>query len=280
MEALAVEECFVVGGHGYVGSHVVTAAGAESFEVAVVSREGGERDGVPSVSWQAWLADMSNGSGGCSAVWLLDGANDEEPERLAELVAVAPAGLHVVLVSTCTVYGNKGDRLCAEDAEIELVSGHARVKYGLEQQLVTSALSWCVLRLGALYGPDERGVRADRVQKWVSEASASGTVTVPDPEHWRGWLHRDQAARALWRAARDRTTGTFNVASVNLTFEDAVSTVARAFGATVGWDGKADPCSYRVDATAAREAGLLDEQPGEDLTATVERFIASGSWRS
>lgn len=263
---------FVVGGHGYVGSRVVAASMAEGVAVEVVSRDSDQRRGITSTAWVDLPEAMRRRSGPFSVVWLLDGVKHEEQSRLAELLQWAPAAVHVVLVSTCTVYGDQGGRLCAEDTELQVVTAHARTKAGCERMLAESGRSWCVQRLGALYGVDDRGVRADRVEKWVTQAASTGVVTVPEPEHWRGWLHREQAARALFRAARDRVTGVFNVASANLRFGEAAAIAADRFDARVEGDGKPDPCNYRVDATAARDRGLLDERDGEDLPSAVSAF--------
>lgn len=265
---------FVVGGHGYVGSRVVAAAEADGASVEVVSRAGGERFGRPSTPWLELAGRIRQRSEPFAVVWLLDGAKHAEDARLAELVAMAPGDTHVVFVSTCTVYGDQQGRLCAEDTALRLVTAHARLKAGCERLLAESGLSWCVQRLGALYGVDDRGVRVDRVEKWVTQAARAGVVTVPEPQHWRGWLHREQAARSLWRAGRDRVTGVFNVASANLRFGEAAETAAALFAARVEGDGNPDPCDYRVDASLARERGLLDERPGEDLASTVRAFAA------
>ena len=272
---VGVRILFVVGGYGYVGSRVVAAAAADEWSVEVVSREGGERRGVPSISWADLPAAIRLRQEPSSVVWLLDGAKHAEVDRLVELLRWVPASTHIVLASTCTVYGDRAGDLCREDAELRLVTPHARVKAACERMLGDASVSWCVQRLGALYGVDDRGVRADRIQKWVTQAATTGVVTVPDPEHWRGWLHRDQAARALWRAARYRTMGVFNVASANLRFGDAAGVAAAPFGARVVADVKPDPCNYRIDSTAARTSGLLDERPGEDLGSEAATFLAT-----
>ena len=256
---------YVIGGHGYVGSRVVADAAERGFDVYAVTRTGTRGQDRPSIAWADLQAELRRQTQPPSAIWLLDGAKHAEVDRLAELIAWAVPGTHVVLVSTCTVYGDQQGHLCAEDVPLQLVAPHARVKATCEQMLADSGLSWCVLRLGALYGVDDRGIRADRVQKWVTQAAEAGVVTVPEPTHWRGWLHRDQAARALVRAAGQGTTGVVNVASANMTFADAAGMAAGLFGARVEGDGKHDPCNYQVDSTTARQLGILDEHPGEDL---------------
>ena len=266
---------FIVGGQGYVGSRVVAYAASLGGSAEIVSRTGDERQGRASTSWPRLLATLSDSDEQRSVIWLLDGAKQAEADRLKELLAAAPASTHVAFVSTCTVYGDAHGNLCDESAPLDIATDNARAKFGCETALTSSELSSCVLRLGALYGPDDCGIRVDRVEKWVTQAAREGTVIVPEPAHWRGWLHRDQAARALYRAATNRIKGTFNVASANFTFGDAAAFAARPFGATVEGDGRPDPSNYKIDSAAARERGILDEQDGEDLRTTVTAFAAT-----
>jgi hypothetical protein len=67
----------------------------------------------------------------------------------------------------------------------------------------------------------------------------------------------------------------FNVASANMRFGEAAATAADWFGAQVVSDGKPDLCNYRIDATAARTAGLLDERINENLPSAVRSFVAA-----
>jgi nucleoside-diphosphate-sugar epimerase len=265
---------YVVGGQGYVGSRVIDAAIAEGTDPAVISRTGLPSLNRPSIAWPDFEARLHEQSAPPAVVWLLDGAKHAETDRLSELLAWAPTDAHVTLVSTCTVYGDRHGSLCTEQTPLDLVTPHARVKAECERMLADSALNWCVLRLGALYGVDDRGVRLDRIAKWVTQSARDHVVTVPDPDHWRGWLHRDQAARALVRASLQRLTGTFNVASSNMTFADAVSTAAGLFDARVEGAAEADPSDYKVDSSLAVERGLLDERSGEDLPTCTRAFAA------
>ena len=263
---------FVVGGHGHVGARVVAYAAEAYVPIEVVSRAGGERRGVPSLAWSELPGMLAKQCEPGSVIWLLDGAKHDEPQRLAEFVAAAPAGTHVVFASTCTVYGDQHGALCDERVAPQPATAHAMVKAGCERMLADSELRWCVQRFGALYGGG--GGDSDRVRRWVRQAVADRIVTVPEPDHWRGWLHRDQAARALVRAAADGTEGVFNVASANLRFVDAVKPAAALVNARIAAEGPADLCDYRIDAALARAVGLLDEQSGEDVASTIAAFAA------
>jgi nucleoside-diphosphate-sugar epimerase len=268
---------YVIGGQGYVGSRVVDEAADAGVDVTVVSRAGTSRLGMPSLAWSDLAAHVRHRSHPASVVWLLDGAKHAEADRLTELIGWAPPETYVVLASTCTVYGDRDGGPCAEDTPVQLLTEHARLKAMCEQMLSESVLSHCVLRLGALYGVDERRVRVDRIEKWVTQAARDGAVTVPEPGHWRGWLHRAQAARAFVRAAAGRPAGVFNVASANMTLAEAAGTAASLFDARIQGADAPDPCNYQVDSTAARQSGLLDERPDEDVPSCTRAFAATGT---
>ncbi|GAA1873995.1 NAD-dependent epimerase/dehydratase family protein [Myceligenerans crystallogenes] len=237
----------------------------------MVSRDG--RDG--SLAWRSNLVRLQARQDGVTIVWLLDGAKHEELDRLRELIDVLPDGSHVVYASTCTVYGDAAGNPCTEDAPLRLVTPHARLKKAGEDLLTeTPRITTAVLRLGALYGPDPRRIRTDRVTKWLTEARDRQTITVPAPDHWRGWLHRDQAARAFHVAARERVSGTFNVAAANATFAEAVATAASLTDAEIITGGKRDLMDYQIEAERARGFGLLTEAPGEDLAACTQAVAA------
>ncbi|MGH3972088.1 MAG: NAD-dependent epimerase/dehydratase family protein [Pseudonocardiaceae bacterium] len=257
---------FVVGGRGYVGSEVISLAGNDAV---VVSRDGA--DG--SMSWQRLLAELPTALSPV-IVWLLDGAKHDELRHLDSLIEVLPDDSHVVYVSTCTVYGNTGGALCDEGATLSLLAPHARLKASGEAALNDAAIGAAVLRLGALYGADPRVIRKDRIETWLVEARDHRRVTVPDATHWRGWLHRDQAARALHAAAETRALGVFNVATANATFAGAVTPAAELFNAQIMDADLVDPLSYRIDASKARREGLLTTFPSEDLTACTRAFAA------
>ena len=263
---------YVVGGHGYVGSRVVDFAAVNGTDTVVVSRNAEQRRGVPSIAWTEFLASQARTDEPSSIVWLLDGIKHAEAEHLDELLQVVSVSTHIALVSSCTVYGDRNGEVCDEDTPVHVVTANAEVKASSEAALHASPASWSALRFGALYGPDDRGVRKDRVEKWVTQAAHEGIVTTPAPSHWRGWLHRDQAARALYRAADRRLRGVFNVASSNYRFGEAASFAAALFNASLVDDGKPDPLNYRVDADRARGLVILDELPGEDIASTVTAF--------
>lgn len=273
MSTLAsMSQIYVVGGHGYVGTRIAAVATSFGERTRAVSRHGGTQFDIPSISWREFLSELP-GCEDARVIWLLDGANDDELDRLAELLAAANSDTAVAAVSTCTVYGNRSDELCVEGLERQLLAPHAKVKAAVEDALAAAPITSCALRLGALYGIDDRAVRPDRIETWVSQGRHDGVITVPDPDHWRGWLHRDQAARALYRAAVNRSSGVFNVTTANLTFRQAVEPAARGTGAQVQAGSTPDPMSYRVDSALALTAGLLDELPGESIEEATDAYL-------
>ncbi|GIE93882.1 NAD-dependent epimerase/dehydratase family protein [Paractinoplanes rishiriensis] len=264
---------YVVGAQGYLGSRVMASALGAGVEATAVSRSGDTRHGISSISWSQLLKDLSAKPGRrTEVIWILDGAKHNELDRLSDLLGVAGEAIYITAVSSCTVYGDQQGRSCDETTPRSLMTDNAQLKAACEDALEASSVSYSALRLGALYGVDDRGVRQDRIEKWVTEAAREGSVTVPEPTHWRGWLHREQGARALLRAASRRIEGVFNVASSNYRFGDAAAFAATHFDAAVASDGKDDPMDYRIDSTKAERACLLDQLGGEALPDAVTSF--------
>jgi len=268
---------YVVGGHGYVGSRIVSLSDQAEANVRVVSKRGGEKRGVSSQSWEDFIGELASSREPTSIIWLLDGAKHDEATFLRELLKAVDPTTYIAAVSSCTVYGDRRGQMSDEGTPIQILTSNARLKSDCENTLQQSEARCGIFRLGALYGVDDRGVRQDRIEKWVTEAAQDGRVSVPNPSHWRGWLHRDQAARTLLRAATSRVTGVFNVVTSNYTFSDIASFAAAPFGATVERDSRDDPLNYQVNAARAKVAGLLDEEDGESPDAAISAFIGTYS---
>lgn len=265
---------YLVGGHGYVGSRIEPAArslGDAATRLVVISREGDTRGGVPSQSFET-LAGLLASSGPASVVWLLEQKHGEQKLLTSLLPAIEDSGSRVVFASTATVYGDRGDGLCDESTPIDPPSEHARSKADRERQLAGSGVRHCVLRLGVLYGPDETGRRVDRTLKMIRAGRESGTIRVTGAAHWRGWLHRDQAAHAFYRAAVGEHDGVFVVAGENHRLGDVARHAAELTGAAVVETDDPDPYSYRLDAGRARSAGLLDQRDDEALFAVMQGY--------
>lgn len=126
-----MSQIFVVGGHGYVGTRIAAEVQDTGERVHAVSRNGGTRFGLPSTSWPDFLTALPEHED-ARVIWLLDGANDDEPERLSELLAAVRPDAAVVAVSTCTVYGDRGDEMCTEKFERHLLTSHAKIKAALK----------------------------------------------------------------------------------------------------------------------------------------------------
>jgi nucleoside-diphosphate-sugar epimerase len=213
------------------------------------------------------LAALSNDPLGSLAPETTYEINHRAAARLALLAR--DAGVRRFLyASTCSVYGAAGgDELVDEDAPLRPVTPYAESKVRVEDDLVALAdddFSPVALRNATAFGFSPR-LRADIVlNNLVGHAVLGGTVRVlSDGTPWRPLVHaRDIAAAflAAMEAPREAVHArAFNVGTEanNLRVLDIAQAVVDAVpGSRLDVTGEtgADPRSYRVDFSRARQA--------------------------
>ncbi|WP_067839048.1 NAD-dependent epimerase/dehydratase family protein [Nocardia lijiangensis] len=212
------------------------------------------------------LAALSNDPLGALAPEITYDINHHASVRLARLAK--EAGVRRFLyASTCSVYGAAGADLVTEDAPLRPITPYAESKVRVEDDvadLADSGFSPVFLRNATAFGFSPR-LRADIVlNNLVGYAVLTGEVKVlSDGTPWRPLVHaRDIAAAfatcltAPIEAIHGRA---FNIGTEenNLTVaEIAAAVVAAVPGSRLLITGEngADPRSYRVDFSAARQA--------------------------
>ena len=214
----------VVGGAGYIGSHVVEQLLAGGQRVRVLDRlmygdasladfRGDERFEL--VTGDATdIGKLAAAMDGVSAVVHLAGlvgdpacAIDETFTRHANIIAtrmvkdVAQSlGVHrFVFASSCSVYGTSEVEARESDRPTP-VSLYAQTKVDSEREILFSVHDGffaTVLRFATVFGHSRRP-RFDLVANlFVAQAMTRGEITVVGPDQWRPFIHVRDLARAV-----------------------------------------------------------------------------------
>jgi len=219
----------LVGGAGYIGTHVVGDLLAANYRVRVLDRLIHGREPL-----QEFLGDrrfeliegdvtdivkLVEGMKDASAVVHLAGlvgdpacAVDEAFTRHANVIAtrmVKEVALSVgvgrfVFASSCSVYGATDRTVCEDDA-LNPVSLYARTKIDSERELLDAPRDGfhpTILRFATVFGHSRRP-RFDLVANlFTAQAMTDGLVTVTGERQWRPFVHVQDLSRAILLALR------------------------------------------------------------------------------
>jgi len=214
----------VVGGAGYIGTHLVEQLLNEGFSVRVIDRlmYGPEpiAEFMQSPKFELIEGDatdimkLTTALNGASAVVHLGGlvgdpacALDEQFTRHANVIATRMVkevarsfGIpRFVFASSCSVYGVNPDEV-NEKTEPNPVSLYARTKIDSERELLGSQekdFDVTVLRFATVFGHSRRP-RFDLVANlFTAQAMVEGRILLMGPEQWRPFVHVRDLARAI-----------------------------------------------------------------------------------
>jgi nucleoside-diphosphate-sugar epimerase len=219
----------VVGGAGYIGTHVVdqllhagyTVRVLDTFMYGAESLEGLSGDGrVEIIEGDATdIARLTAAMHGVSAVVHLAGlvgdpacAVDESftrhtnviATRMIKEVALSLGVPRFIFASSCSVYGCS-EKEVDENSDLNPVSLYARTKIDSERELLRSIdETFCVtiLRFATVFGHSRRP-RFDLVANlFTAQALTEGRITVTGDSQWRPFIHVSDLARAIVKVLR------------------------------------------------------------------------------
>ncbi len=280
----------ILGGTGFLGPHVVTAALARGHTVTLFNRGKtnpglfpdveklhGDRDGhLEALANRAWDAVVDP-----------SGYVPRIVKASAELLA--PKIQHYVFISTISVY--KGDDKIGADetAPLETIADptneDVRTNYGalkaLSEHAAEAAMPGRVanIRPGLIVGP---GDPTGRFSHWPSRMAAGGDVLGPgDGTTPTQWIDGRDLGAWIVRAIEDRTVGIYNALgpATRLTMKQALDACNAAAGnkATITWvDGT---FLYDHGVQPWSEMPMWIDNKGDDAgfgTMTNARAIAKG----
>lgn len=214
----------VIGGAGYIGSHVVELLLKEGYQVRVLDRfmYGNKHlaDFVGNRNFESMEGDatdigkLTGAMRGVSAVIHLAGLVGDpacavDPDftrhtniiatRMAKDVAQSMGVYRFIFASSCSVYGCS-DKEVKEGDALNPVSLYAQTKMDSEKELLFSVRDdfvVTILRFATVFGHSRRP-RFDLVANlFTAQSMADGQITVIGPEQWRPFVHVRDLARAV-----------------------------------------------------------------------------------
>jgi nucleoside-diphosphate-sugar epimerase len=219
----------LVGGAGYIGTHVIAELLAANYRVRVLDRliygrrpiheflrdprfeliEGDVTDIVRLVeamkdaSAVVHLAGLV-GDPACAVDEAFTRHANVIATRMVKEVALSLGVSRFVFASSCSVYGTT-DRSVDEDAELNPVSLYARTKIDSETELLLSPREHfdpVILRFATVFGHSRRP-RFDLVANlFTAQAMTDGVITVTGERQWRPFVHVRDLAHAIVLALR------------------------------------------------------------------------------
>lgn len=214
----------VVGGGGYIGSHVVHQLLQEGYAVRVLDSLFYGKDSLAEFAdnqnfelIDGDVTDISKlvrATDGASAVVHLAGlvgdpacALDENytlhsnviVTKMLKEVALSAGVQRFIFASSCSVYGANDD-VVSETSELNPVSLYARTKIASEKELlgsVSDEFFVTILRFATVFGHSRRP-RFDLVGNlFTAQALNDGKITVFGGDSWRPFIHVADIARAI-----------------------------------------------------------------------------------
>jgi len=248
----------VIGGAGYIGSHVVDlflqdGQGVRVLDRLIYGREAlADFEGHRSFEFiQGDATDISKltmAMNGASAVVHLAGLVGDpacavDPQftrhaniistRMAKEVAQSMGIYRFVFASSCSVYG-VSDKEVREGDQLNPVSLYAQTKIDSEKELLFSVRDdffVTILRFATVFGHSRRP-RFDLVGNlFTAQAMEEGVITVVGPQQWRPFVHVRDLARSVLLALKANPISVqnqiFNVGDkrLNMTIQQLAETV-------------------------------------------------------
>ena len=279
----------VTGASGLVGHAVVQRLRAEGAAVTAFGRDNG-----PDLAAAPWPRGPWDVIVHCAARLPARFEGPDAEAAVAEnrkmddrAIEAAAAGAHLVFLSSASVYGTTSGMI-DETTPPAPVLGYAKAKLETEQAIATRGLSGTVLRLVSPYGP--RQTRPTVLRRFLDAALTGAPLRYYGTgARTQDFIHVDDIAAAVGKAARDRVTGLFVLASgQSITMRDLAELIIAAAGSSspIEAAGVPDPEDSRMvrysvhalrEKLAAPEIALADGVKAWAVTRRAELSAGTAS---
>jgi len=296
----------ITGGAGYIGSHLTRMYLEEGFAVTILDNFTYGSKGIDDIKNHknlnvingdiANIRDVTSAVKGVNNVVALaaivgDPACSLDAEETLNLnyestkLLVEACDFYgierLIFASSCSVYGDSGDRILNELSPVNPLSLYSRTRVFSEDYLFNNCRNVIpvILRLATVFGYSQR-LRYDLViNTLTAHGLINGKITITGGSQWRPFIHCIDAARAFYLAStiEKNVVGKqiFNVGSDNLNF--TINQIADIIAEVIGDvvieknDHLIDKRNYRVSFNKIKE--IFNYNPKYDIKNGVIELI-------
>lgn len=291
-----MKRVLVTGGTGFIGRHTIPYLIKRGYEVHILSRQEGKKDGVHShccdlfdeKQLRATIKDIQP-SHLLHLAWYVEHGKFydaienlfwvEASLRLVRIFA-EHGGRRVAITGTCAEYDWSQGLVSETDTPLKPTSKYAFAKHNLMQLLtyfsgsLQLSMAWC--RMFFLYGPFEQPSRL--VPYIINQILSDKEVAISNRTSSRDFLYIEDAADAVVATLDSNFEGPINIASGNAYSVGSIANEISRYliNEAISDDGD-DACSgqntdiLRADISQLREA--VGFRPTYDLSAGIEKTV-------
>jgi UDP-glucose 4-epimerase len=289
-------DAYVVGGAGFLGSHLVRHLGANGWRVAVIDPASTPDPGFHAVpaavsaqsldalaaeGWRPACVFHLGGSGSVGQAAKDPAADFERTVTSSEVLTRHLEGTRLVFVSSAAVYGDCGETPIAEDHPLQPISHYGTHKAAAEELIVRHAqskgLSYAIVRFFSLYGA---GLRKQLLWDACRKLRDGQPIFDGTGAELRDWMHVSDAVHLLELAARpEHASLVINGGTgTGVRVAHALELLFRALGGTVpprytGLVRDGDPRHLVADMRRAQQLGFTASVPLEVGLARYARWF-------
>lgn len=166
--------------------------------------------------------------------------------------------IKLIHISTCSVYGDRSDRLLSEEDDVNPIDFYAQTKYTQEKYIKELYNNnSCILRLGTVYGISPR-MRYDLiVNLFAAKSFIDKEINVFGGNQYRPFIHILDVCRAIEHAIKSDLNGLYNVISHNLTILELSNIFKSKTGCNIVIKNNiTDKRNYRVNNSKILKTGF------------------------
>lgn len=183
-----------------------------------------------------------------------------------------------IFASTCSVYGAQPNTMITEKTQpVVPLDFYAKQKFLSERAIGWLNTAPTILRFGTLFGLSPR-MRFDLViNLFIAKALSEKKITVFGGNQYRPFIHVDDAVDSLMFALEKDLTGTYNVASQNMTIMEAAKKISEITNCEIEVSNEdEDKRDYRVSSEKMNSLGFIPKKDIQFAFKQIKKAFEDG----